>query len=117
MPRPLLRSTTPSSSTSFLPRTHPQLPQSSVPSSMSPHWTKKRSRGPYLNPPTPQPLAPTRSPMGSGRRSTASTQTFSYHSSTPSSYMASIHFPSRRPTASSSRNQGNPITPLHPLSA
>src|SRR5437588_1704224 len=117
MPRPLLRLTNPSYSISFLQKTHPLRPQSSAPSSMSLHWTKKRSKGPYPNPPTPRPLAPTRSPMGSGRRSTASTQISSHRSSTLSSYTASIHFPSRNQTASSSQNQENPTIPLPPLSA
>src|SRR5437868_7882779 len=112
MPRPLLRSTTPSSGTSFHPRTHPQLPQSSAPLSMSLHWTKKRSKGPYPNPPTPRPLASTRSPMGSGRRSITSIQISSHRSFTLSSYTDFIHFPSKKQTESSSQNQENPTIPL-----
>src|SRR5205807_5992989 len=93
-----------------------QLPRSSAPSSMSYHWTKKRSRGPYPNRPTPRLPVPIRSPMGSGRGFTASTPTFLYRSSTPSYCTASTLFLSRRPMVWSSRNLVNSTTPPPPHS-
>src|SRR5207302_4617783 len=107
---------TPSSSTSFPQKTLLHLPRFFAHSSMSHHWTKKRSRGPCPNRPTPRLPVPIRSPMGSGRGSIAAIPTFLYRSSTPSYYTDSTLLPLRRPTVWSSQNLVNLITPPPPHS-